>query len=498
MRKKIKIIFFIFFLPFTLFSNVYYGNPNIFIVGKGKWIFEATTPDKKYRISLYRHYMELWDARKNIAIKNFICENPIENVFYFKDKFYFQTQEGFLEWDLFSDAIKIKDNPQKQSLSLSKKEKEEELYYYGFSDNFFYKAQEGVLFLKEKPIAYIVKQEKSTKIEKETEIIFQEKSLVFQNQKIQLPFLLPEEKISGVYHNGIETNFSFYLFYPSLKGFLELLFLSRYLESQEKQTLLSLLEFLPEQKKLFTALGKLFLQQKDYPQAIFYLEKALEKNDKKSFEDLGIAYFYQGQYDKALSLLKNSDSAESLFFQAGCFYFKNQENKAMELYHRLIQRHPDYVKAYNNLAVLYKKRKNLKEAEKILLKGLSRNFHADLFYNLGILYHEQKNFIVAMLCYEKAYQINPLLEEVIEPLYFVYIELGLEEKGLDLLKKSIEKNPQNAISHYNLGLFYSKKKEYALAVFHLQAFVHFTDNASLKTRTLKEIERLLELIRKNN
>lgn len=97
----------------------------------------------------------------------------------------------------------------------------------------------------------------------------------------------------------------------------------------------------------------------------------------------------------------DTDLAEK-FAQAQSLAQKGEIKQAIYVYTALIQSNPQLPEAYNNLAALYLKQKNTKQAKQILEKGL----HAHKGY--GALYESLTTINVAMAreAYSKALQID--------------------------------------------------------------------------------------------
>ena len=74
----------------------------------------------------------------------------------------------------------------------------------------------------------------------------------------------------------------------------------------------------PHDKQDFAMLGDTYFQAQKYPEAIALYEKAISLNsqDVGSMNDLGLAYFYTGQSDKALASLANATTTSPEYERA--------------------------------------------------------------------------------------------------------------------------------------------------------------------------------------
>lgn len=167
----------------------------------------------------------------------------------------------------------------------------------------------------------------------------------------------------------------------------------------------------PDIEGLHRAVGMLYLQRKEYPQAVQHLEKALREEEVFDVvSNLGSAYIGTEEYDKAEKYLK----------------------RALEL-------QPENPVCYKNMAVLYQKMKRDNDAI----------FHFEKYLDL------QPNDIDTMQTYalyltrigrwkEAATFLTELTKEVtnVAPVYFllaqVQVQNGQQDKAIDALKRGIQ------------------------------------------------------------
>ena len=111
-----------------------------------------------------------------------------------------------------------------------------------------------------------------------------------------------------------------------------------------------------------------------------------------------ISFFSSSNFAIAAS----NDALAKKFSEAQYLTSQGQISQAIEVYQSLIRTNPQLPEAYNNLAALYLKQKNTKQAKYILEQGL----HAHKGY--GVLYESLTAINVAMAreAYSKALQID--------------------------------------------------------------------------------------------
>ena len=166
----------------------------------------------------------------------------------------------------------------------------------------------------------------------------------------------------------------------------------------------------------------------------------------KNYTELGIDYFYKGDYKESLkcflnALSQNVDSATN-YFNLGLAYDclrdndlaianykkaveinghvrainnwaiictkENREEDALKLLQYAIDTHPDDAEAYSQMGTIKKNHGDLKMAKSyyIKAKNLDPKFFFN-YYNLGLLYVELKDTEQAKENFSKCLEINP-------------------------------------------------------------------------------------------
>ncbi len=114
--------------------------------------------------------------------------------------------------------------------------------------------------------------------------------------------------------------------------------------------------------------------------------------------------------------------------------------------------------------------------------------NAEIYYNMGYIYTAQANYDEAILCFQKATQINNAFAKAYRKLGEVYIELGMKkeaethlQKAADIyMDKNMDRNAEqiliqvaeinpNTINVYNsLGILYRRQNKYDSALLQYQ------------------------------
>ncbi|MCP4443057.1 MAG: CHAT domain-containing protein [Aureispira sp.] len=223
-------------------------------------------------------------------------------------------------------------------------------------------------------------------------------------------------------------------------------------------------------------LGGAYLKTRDIKSAKSYLTKAVDLLNVKtpksklfmnSLSDLGVVYYYEGQFDKVEELwLKARDLRKEV----------------------LGSRDPKYVSSLNNLGALYQKMGNYEKAKSFYIEampirketlGEEHPKYANLLNNIAIIYMRTGDYGRAEAFYIKAMEIrkktlgekHPHYAETLNNLGALYDAIGDYEQseafylqGMQIRKEVLgEKHSDYTSSLNNLGGLHSRNGDYKKA-----------------------------------
>jgi len=156
---------------------------------------------------------------------------------------------------------------------------------------------------------------------------------------------------------------------------------------------------------------------------------------------------------------------------------------AIQLFEQAIAADPNFAAAYAELARAYsikvrffappaEKQKLNEDAEVDVEKALALDPNlAEGYFARGlILWTPYKRFPheQAVQSYKRALELNPNLDEAHHQLGFVYLHIGLLDKGWQELQKALAINPGNSLARYRLGVIDMCRGQYeeAFQIFH--------------------------------
>jgi type IV pilus biogenesis/stability protein PilW len=98
------------------------------------------------------------------------------------------------------------------------------------------------------------------------------------------------------------------------------------------------------------------------------------------------------------------------------------------------------------------------------------------YFNLGVEFYHQRDFLKAIQSYQKVIEIDPTYIEAYNNLGIVYQEIGNSNKALEMYQKAIELNPQYEKAYNNLGILFYLKGRYEESVEAFQKAIAINPN----------------------
>lgn len=236
---------------------------------------------------------------------------------------------------------------------------------------------------------------------------------------------IPEAKAS--FERAIAVNSSFEPGYIALASLYE----SQHEREQAVGVLKKYLqEVNPKNREIRRQLVRLYVDAKDYQNAIKELEQLIEEDplDLDSQLRLAIVYGERKEYEKAIEGLK-----------------------------LILKERPAELKVRDYLGYMYEEAKDTQKA----IETYSFNIQLEpTFYeghmHLGLLYYRLKKFPEATEHLGRAIVLNPKQPEAHIVLGLAYMQLEQFEKSVEAFREGIRHNPKSADLQFNLGSAYDK------------------------------------------
>lgn len=219
-------------------------------------------------------------------------------------------------------------------------------------------------------------------------------------------------------------------------------------------------------------LGVIYLEKKDFPNAISHLSLSISSDPNNSFAyvNLGNAYKSVGKIDEAIS---NWNSAISInpkipepYNNLGLIsYAQGKFDKALENLKKSIEVDPNYPPPYFHLGVLLVKENKLELAHPYLEQYL-RLVHgnAEAWALLGNIYLNLGLFDKAQNSFKNALSMNPKYAHAINDLGNLYKQKGEHAQALKYYQQALSLDPSLAGTHNNIGVISFEQGKFDVAL----------------------------------
>lgn len=118
--------------------------------------------------------------------------------------------------------------------------------------------------------------------------------------------------------------------------------------------------------------------------------------------------------------------------------------------------------------------------------------HAAAHINLGTLYYNRQDFVLAEKHYREALAADPRYALAYFDLGNVLDETGRVQEAIQTYKTALQLAPTYADAHYNLALAYEKLREPRKALKHWQAYVKLDTTGLWSVHARNQIQRILQ------
>jgi tetratricopeptide (TPR) repeat protein len=222
--------------------------------------------------------------------------------------------------------------------------------------------------------------------------------------------------------------------------------------------------------------GYTYFMLKDYKNALFYLNKFIERkplNDRQYKE----AYFYVGNCYMELKDCRNAIQyydlalADNKLFR--CYYNKAEALSQLKRNEEAIATITEGINNNPDKEILYHKRyqiyRDIKEKEKSfedLKKAYSINPNEpDVLFDMGTYYSEDNRMDDAIKCYHRCISLNENLIGSYNNLANIYSDNKLRSDSAEFYhKKAIDLAPDTGSSYYNFANYYRNIDQYDQAI----------------------------------
>jgi tetratricopeptide (TPR) repeat protein len=215
-----------------------------------------------------------------------------------------------------------------------------------------------------------------------------------------------------------------------------------------------------------------------------YLQLALFANPDSSLAYYALAELYDqiGKHDAASESFGRVPEGSPLWLNAqlGKAYAQNSLERiedAKTLLKELIAAYPDDTRPYSTLGNILRANKEYAEATSYYTDAIERlgpetKSHWSAYYSRGICYERMKEWSKAEADLQKALKLDAEQELALNYLGYSWVDQNINvEKAMELIRRAVQKRPNDGYFVDSLGWAYYRQNDFAQAVKHLERAV---------------------------
>lgn len=183
-----------------------------------------------------------------------------------------------------------------------------------------------------------------------------------------------------------------------------------------------------------------------------------------------VALLQQGKAKEALKYLARLDQAIPsnpgiLYFTATAYSISGNKHKAIQTYERVLRLNPQFIEAYNNIALDLSYLGEHQRAIAFVNQALTlKPDFIEALVNKGCLLNDLGEFQLAQHCFESALHLNHSDTMALANLSVALRHLGEYDQARACAELLLQKNPEDYKGHTALGKIFSKLEDYESAL----------------------------------
>ncbi|MBS5306716.1 MAG: tetratricopeptide repeat protein [Clostridium sp.] len=207
--------------------------------------------------------------------------------------------------------------------------------------------------------------------------------------------------------------------------------------------------------------------------------------NNKNYYDEGMEHYEKNEYDKAIEcftrIIELETDNELAYYNRGQAYHKKQEyDKAIKDYTKVIELKPNNVLAYNNRGIAHNYKHEYDEAIVDCTKAIELEADFSLAYsNRGAAYNGKQEYEKAIVDCTKAIELEANNVKAYGNRGVAYQGKQEYDKAIAEYNKVIELEANDAKAYNNRGVAYSSKQEYDKAIADYTKAIELNNNYAL-------------------
>lgn len=184
----------------------------------------------------------------------------------------------------------------------------------------------------------------------------------------------------------------------------------------------------------------------------------------RGFNQLGIAYSKEKDFDKAIvaykNAIRNNPYSYSAYLNMGRTYLMNGfVDAAIKAYQKAIKLKPSDPKVYFKLASIYLDQGQIDQAIRLFQEVIKLEPSSfEVYFNLGSAYLAKGLTDESIKAFQKTIAINPSYDKAYFKLGSAYFNKGRINDSIKAFQEATRVNPSYSKAHFNLGVIYLKKR----------------------------------------
>ena len=215
----------------------------------------------------------------------------------------------------------------------------------------------------------------------------------------------------------------------------------------------------------FDRMGQILYGKRDYKGAMEMYDKAIDAHSGlgETYCDMGNVFFAQNDFEKADKYYKKAIELDKTIYEAvynQCVIVEknNKMLEAIDCYLKCLDGFDNHPEVLNNLGSIMLGKKDYEKAEKYLLEAIAiDDSFTDAHYNLALLYKNINKPEKAWQHYRSFVQKSADNLEMLHGICALLGDSGNMDEAVSCYERILQKNPESAIDHFQLGIVLLRK-----------------------------------------
>lgn len=226
----------------------------------------------------------------------------------------------------------------------------------------------------------------------------------------------------------------------------------------------SLLKLEPDDPKILGLMVEIYLAQKNFKKALELLQalQSTHPTDLNSQIRMALLYYELKDLDRAIGtfedILRQNPTSDKIHYYLGLLYQdKKKTDLALKHFSAISHRSEFFVEATTRQAIIHEQEGHVDKSLVVAEKALSRQTqNAELYELVSSVYALKKDYSRALAVLKQGISRLPDHERLLFSMGVILEKMGQTEKAIEVMKKIIAINGQNALALNFVGYTYAE------------------------------------------